>query len=582
MQRVAPIVCCLALSACSCSDRSRVPSASARDASSAPSTLVPPAPIEPEASAPSAQASAAAPDQACPARGELARDWSAPAIADDGAIALTRWRLQLGDEKRASERAFDDAGWEELETPSVRLIATKAKQTTVWLRTTFVVPEGQDPASLSIDLGARTGHTVAYLNGKKAGASVLRNGPVFLKAPLPLDRGTNVLALKLTFGGHVGGVRWSGSPAAGQSTTRRRGLLTRTFQSRVDGSQQTVALFVPRCADLDRPAPLVVALPGWDGNIFGFAHSQMLKEADRRGWLVLVPDPRGNTLYTGNSEEGVLEAIDLVSREARVDPDRLFLTGVSMGGAGALQLSYHFPDKFAAVAAFYGDSRYDLEGYVRPILRDQKTADRYSVMSFHENARNFPVLLVHARDDKVSPFAQSKLLADADARSGLVGHKLIAPERGGHSLGVVEDAVAPMMELFASSTRQHAPPRVSFRTSAARYEGAWWLRVAPRDEGRFAGADVSVDAAARTLRILSVDASASLVRVDLGAAGLKGQEPIVVVVDQAHGPLAFRLPDGWNAVVLHGSASDQRLASDNGVVRVGVLAAGRYELRASN
>jgi len=581
MQRVAAIVCSFAISACSCTDPSRVPSASARDASSAPQPVAS-GPIDAIPSAPAASISAAVPDPACPARGRLPADWSAPGIAQDGAVTLTRWRMHAGDDKNASSRGYDDAGWEEIEVPSTHLTAGAAKQSTVWLRSTFVVPEGQDPSKLSIDLGARTGTTVAWLNGKKVGSSVIRNGPIFLQAPLPLDRGTNVLALKLTFGSHVGGVRWSGQASVGHAAARERGLLTRSFRSRIDGSQQTVSLFVPRCADLDRPAPMVVALPGWDGNIFGFAHSRMIDEAERRGWFVLVPDPRGNTLYTGASEEGVLEAIDLLSREAKVDPDRVYLTGVSMGGAGALQISYHFPDLFAAVAAFYGDSRYDLEGYVRPILRDQKTADRYSVMSFHENARNFPVLLVHARDDKVSPFAQSKLLADADARSGFSHHTLRAFDKGGHSLQVVEDAVSPMMELFASSTRQHAPKRVSFRTSAARYQRAWWLKVTPKAEGRFADADVTVDTAARIVRISSVDLATALASIDLGEAGLKGPQPIELTIDRVQGPVVFALPEGWKGVLLKGASNEQRIAAVDGMVRVGVLAAGRYELAPSD
>ncbi len=490
--------------------------------------------------------------------------------------------MTVGDDKRFALRDFDDTGWEPLDAPSTRVVESRAKQTVVWLRSAFVVPDSADPSKLSIDLGARTGSSVVYLNGKKVGASALRNGPVFLKAPLALDRGTNILAIRLVFGSHVGAVRWSGASEAGVASRRARGPLTRTFASRIDGSRQTVSLLVPRCADLDKPLPLVVALPGWDGNIHGFAHSKMMAEADRRGWLVLVPDPRGNLLYTGASEEGVLEAVELVSREAKVDPDRVYLTGVSMGGAGALQIAYHFPDRFAAVAAFYGDSRYDLDSYVRSILRDQKTAERYSVLSFHENARNFPVLLVHARDDRVSPFAQSKMLADADARSGFTHHRLIAPDRGGHSLQVVEDAVAPMMDLFASSVRQSAPPRVGFRTSAARYAGAWWLAVTPAREGTFAGADVTIDSKAREVRVHSVESGSASTVVALADAGLTGADPIAVVIDRAVPHLSFVLPQGWPGAVLRGAGGEQRAKATEGRVRFASIGAGRWVMESGS
>lgn len=579
MPRVIALSCCLIVSGASCTDRSRIAAPPALDATPAASAASPspsPAVTLPASASPSALPAAA--HDACPARGALPADWSADAIDPSTAIPIARWRMTVGDHKRFSERAFDDTAWDELEAPSTRPVESRSKQTVVWLRSAFVVPESADPSKLSIDLGARTGSSVVYLNGKKVGTSALRNGPVFLKAPLALDRGTNILAIRLVFGSHVGAVRWSGASEAGVASRRGRGPLTRTFASRLDGSQQTVSLFVPRCADLGKPLPLVVALPGWDGNIHGFAHSRMIAEAARRGWLVLVPDPRGNLLYTGVSEEGVLEAVELVSREAKVDPDRLYLTGVSMGGAGALQIAYHFPDRFAAVAAFYGDSRYDLDSYVRSILRDQKTAERYSVLSFHENARNFPVLLVHARDDKVSPFVQSKMLTDADARSGFANHKLLAPDRGGHSLQVVEDAVSPMMELFASSVRQSAPPRVGFRTNAARYAGAWWLKVTPAREGTFAGADVTIDSKAREVRVHSIEAGSAAVVAVLGDAGITGADPIAVVIDRAVPHLSFVLPQGWTGAVLRGPGAEQRAKATDKQVRFGAIGAGRWVL----
>ena len=123
---------------------------------------------------------------------------------------------------------------------------------------------------------------------------------------------------------------------------------------------------------------------------------------------------------------------------------------------------------------------------------------------------------------------------------------------------------------------------MTFRTSSAHYEGAWWLKVATKEEGRFAGADVSVDAPGRKLRILSVEPSTSLARIDLAACGLRGREPIELVVDHSQGPVAFSVPEGWSAVALQGVSSQQKFSAEKGVVRVGMLAAGRYELKASD
>ncbi len=401
--------------------------------------------------------------------------------------------MRVGNVQAASRPGFDDHDWTEVGVPCTQLLEGGGKNTTVWLRKQFALPHDQDPSKLSIDLGARVGTSVVYLNGRTVAQTTHRNAPVFLRAPLVLAE-QNTLAIKLTFGSHVGGVRWTGEAAMGESTTRHRGLVYRQFTSSIDGSAQTIAVYIPRGASGSKQRlPLVVALVGWDGTIDSFTHSSLMVEAERRGWFVLVPDRRGNTLYTGPAEEGVLEAIDLISADLPIDPDRVYLTGVSMGGAGALQIGYHFPDRFAALASFYGDSRYSLQGYVRGILHDQATADRYSVLLFPENARNLPVLLVHALDDRVSAFEQSQLLSEADGKSGFSHHKLIAPKTGGHSLQVVEDNVRDMMDLFAASRRPSAPERVTFRTNASRYTRAYWVTVQLGSEGTFGEVDVSFE-----------------------------------------------------------------------------------------
>jgi poly(3-hydroxybutyrate) depolymerase len=451
------------------------------------------------------------------------------------------WRLTVGDPKGASAQKHDDSAWTTLFVPGVFLLtgeASRQKSTTVWLRRKFTLAEAR---TLSFDLGGRAGETTVFLDG-----TLLDRGdngaPIFHEAP-PLAAGEHALAMKLVFGKWVGGVRWWGEAAMGELGTSpaTRGLLLRSFTSALDGSAQNVTVRVPRCADLARPMPLVVALPGWNGNEWSFAHSRLLEEADRRGWLVLTPNPRGNRLYTGPSEDGVLEAIDLVSKELAVDADRVFLTGVSMGGAGALQLAYHHPDRFAAVVAFYGDSKYEMSTYVSKILGTKENAARYSVLEFPENARNFPVLLVHAKDDDVSGFDQSRWLAEADEKLGFSHHRLIAPATGGHTQQLFEDHVDDLVALFSSSKREPKPPRVTFKTSSSHYHQAHWIDLRVRTEGTFGLADVSFDTTTRTLRLLRVDANVAELAVDLAALGVTEGSLALQVDASITTPMVFEL-----------------------------------------
>ena len=111
----------------------------------------------------------------------------------------------------------------------------------------------------------------------------------------------------------------------------------------------------------------------------------------------------------------MLRAIDAIESLVGIDPARVSIAGASMGGAGATTIGFHHPDRFASITSFFGDSRYDLTTYVRPILRDEAGAHLVNAADVADNVRDVPVWLVHGEDDKVSPIAQSESLR---ARAG--------------------------------------------------------------------------------------------------------------------------------------------------------------------
>lgn len=370
------------------------------------------------------------------------------------------------------------------------------------------------PRTAAIDLGRRAGDTRATLDGAPVGAA--RDGaPLFVSAR-PLSAGKHRIVLDVGYGKHVGKLRAAGDLALGAPGVRRRGLLSRTFVSKVDGSTQTLVAHLPRCVDLAVPRPLVVALPGWSNGPYTFGTSALLDAADRHGFVVVTPETRGNVLYTGAAERGVLEAIEVIAADVAIDRDAIHLTGVSMGGAGALQIGYHYPDRFASLVAYYGDSRYDRATYVGKILRTEVEAARYSVLLFPENARAMPVLLVHAKDDATSPFRESEQLAKASAPLGL-DVTLVAPATGGHTLETFEAHLPEAVAQFVRARRVARPPRVTFRTSSADYARAYWLEVVLAKEGAFGAVDATLEGGK-----VRVDRAEGLreIRVDLAAAGL--------------------------------------------------------------
>jgi len=135
------------------------------------------------------------------------------------------------------------------------------------------------------------------------------------------------------------------------------------YVSAVDGSTQPYRLYVPGGYDGKRQYPLVVALHGTAGNqntFFDDARYQqrsIREAADRRQMLVVCPHGRGPREYRGAAEHDVFSVMAEVERKFKVDPDRVYITGHSMGGTGAAYLALHHPDVFAAAAplsAAYG------------------------------------------------------------------------------------------------------------------------------------------------------------------------------------------------------------------------------------
>ena len=67
-------------------------------------------------------------------------------------------------------------------------------------------------------------------------------------------------------------------------------------------------------------------------------------------FLIAAPYARGTMGYRGIAEKDVYDVLADVERRFPVDEDRVYLTGISMGGGGALWLGLTRPDVWAAVA----------------------------------------------------------------------------------------------------------------------------------------------------------------------------------------------------------------------------------------
>ena len=120
---------------------------------------------------------------------------------------------------------------------------------------------------------------------------------------------------------------------------------------------------------LDGPAPLVVVLHGCTQNAAVYDHgSGWSALADKHGFILLFPEQNRannpllcfNWFSGGDSQRGMGEAasianmIEAMKKAHEVDPKRVFVTGLSAGGAMASVMLATYPELFAGGAIIAG------------------------------------------------------------------------------------------------------------------------------------------------------------------------------------------------------------------------------------
>jgi polyhydroxybutyrate depolymerase len=140
-----------------------------------------------------------------------------------------------------------------------------------------------------------------------------------------------------------------------------------------DGLTRRFLYYVPAGFDPAERHAVVVGLHGFNHDVENLAnqtYGSMHDLADRDGALLLFPESTGslaeetyswNPLYAGGMpiRDGLSQVddvgyiatlIDLFVGELNGDPDRVFVTGTSMGGAMTYSMAAHVPAKLAAIA----------------------------------------------------------------------------------------------------------------------------------------------------------------------------------------------------------------------------------------
>ena len=184
----------------------------------------------------------------------------------------------------------------------------------------------------------------------------------------------------------------------------------------------TYGIWVPRDYDAAEPVPLVLALhPGGSpGPGYGMQFLRGVVGPALQAWggVIVAPDVSDRRWTNPASERAVLELIDDVRARYSIDPERILITGFSMGGRGTWFLATRHPDLFTAA--------------IPMAARAEDDATQVGDM---------PVYIIHARDDEVVPFEPAERLSqDMAARGQTVAFKAL------EGVGHFRMGAAPLQE----------------------------------------------------------------------------------------------------------------------------------------
>lgn len=135
---------------------------------------------------------------------------------------------------------------------------------------------------------------------------------------------------------------------------------------RTDRGERKYTVYVPEGYDGSKAFPVVLFLHGaGERGDDGIVPAQVgLGPAihNRPGGIpAIVVFPQARQTWSADSADGhaALQALDEVMRDYKVDPKRVILTGLSMGGRGSWDIGTAHPDRFAAIVPICGPG--DLE-----------------------------------------------------------------------------------------------------------------------------------------------------------------------------------------------------------------------------
>ena len=234
-------------------------------------------------------------------------------------------------------------------------------------------------------------------------------------------------------------------------------------QIQIQGRSYPLALSVPLTYQPAKGYGLVVCLHG--AGFTGDAYLERWQARLGEEYLLACPTYASGAWFTRTAEDLVLTAIQQVQRRYHVDPDRIFLTGMSNGGIGTWLIGMHHAPLFAGIAPMASG----LDDVLMPFLA---------------NLRNTPVYIIHGAKDRVMPVELSRSISRELTALGYPHvyreHQREHPMAGGHYFP--REELPELVAWFNAQRRNPFPATIRLAREASHFQPFGWVRIDGTDE----------------------------------------------------------------------------------------------------
>ena len=235
--------------------------------------------------------------------------------------------------------------------------------------------------------------------------------------------------------------------------------------SKKEDSAIPYLLRVPLTYREDRPAPLLVYLSGGAGFAIDGVNSgeNIVSETD---YLVLYPQAAGYW-WTPEAARRFDAVLQDVFERYNVDRDRIYLTGFSNGGTGALYFATLWPHRFAAVVSLMGAGQCN-----------------EAVKAGLPNLGNLPLLFVHGENDPlITPYCSTTTHAAlSDLHPAIKPELKILPHRD-HDITLDSDD-GLTLAFFKNKLRNASPREVDVALSDSLAARGYWVEILDGKPGK--------------------------------------------------------------------------------------------------